>query len=220
MHTSTAPEHSDTKSRRLAPCRYRVVVSEAVNDPHARADAAATAAWVAGEEQALRLAWDRFGPMVFTYCLRRLNDRDAASDCVQEVFVSAWRSRDRFDPSAGTLPGWLMGIAKFRVVDAFRKAERVPAPVADPPEQPAASSGGDHADQLADRMLVSRAVATLPDRARAVVKLAFWSDMSQSEIADELGLPLGTVKSDMRRGLARMRDHLDDEASKGGGDSG
>jgi RNA polymerase sigma-70 factor (ECF subfamily) len=158
--------------------------------------------------------------MVFTYCLRRLNDRDAASDCVQEVFVSAWRSRARFDPSAGTLPGWLMGITKFRVVDAFRSSERVPAPVADLPDTETSAAVADHVDQLADRMLVSRAVATLPERARSVVELAFWSDMSQSEIATQLGLPLGTVKSDMRRGLARMREHLDTESTRGGENGG
>jgi RNA polymerase sigma factor (sigma-70 family) len=191
----------------LRPDRYVGTVPDAADDPRSDADAAATAAWVAGDPDALRLAWERFGPMVFTYCVRRLSDRDAASDCTQETFVGAWRSRDRFDPASGTLAGWLMGIARFKVLDAFRSASRTPSPIEDPPDRPATTT--EPADVLSDRVLVAHALDALPERARAVVELAFWSDLSQTEIAERLGVPLGTVKSDMRRGLTRMRDHLD-----------
>ena len=185
-----------------------MAVVAADEDTRAHAAAAVAAAWVAGDESALRMAFEQFGTLVFTYCLRQLGDRDAAADCSQEIFISAWRSRDRFDPGKGTLAGWLMGIARFRVIDAHRRRASVPTPdadAADSAEEPIAPE----ADQLADRLLVERALETLPPRARQVVELAFWSDLTQSEIAERLDLPLGTVKSDVRRALLRLRPHLE-----------
>ena len=221
MHTSLAPNPTYVRPPRVTsrgcPGRYGVPVSDADDDPRSDADTAATEAWMRGDADALRLAWEQFGPLVFTYCARRLDDRDAASDCVQETFVGAWRSRDRFDPAAGTLAGWLMGIARFKVLDAYRSANRVPTPVSDAPDQTV--DVVETADVLADRVLVTHALSALPDRARAVVELAFWSDMTQTEIAEHLDLPLGTVKSDMRRGLARMREHLADTTDGRGWDS-
>jgi RNA polymerase sigma-70 factor (ECF subfamily) len=174
-----------------------------------RADADLEMAWRLGADDSLRLAWDRFGSLVFTYCARALSDRDAAADCTQETFVSAWRSRDRFDPERGTLASWLLGIARFRILDAYRSARRVPTPSGD--EAMAEPVGSDHssAEQLADQLLVADALDTLSPRARAVVELAFYSELSQTEIAERLGLPLGTVKSDMRRALLRLRAHLE-----------
>ena len=67
-------------------------------------------AWYAGDDTALRAAWDRFGALVFTYCVRAVGDRDTAADCTQETFVSAWRSRARFDRSRGSLASWLLVI--------------------------------------------------------------------------------------------------------------
>src|ERR687894_649125 len=83
------------------------------------ADDVVASAWVAGVESAVRLAWERYGSLVFTYCSRSLADRGAAADAAQETFVSAWRSRDRFDPHTGTLPAWLPGIPRYRVLDAY-----------------------------------------------------------------------------------------------------
>lgn len=184
----------------------------AAADPDTRdaADAAVTEAWVAGDELALRGAFEQFGTLVFTYCLRSLGDRDAAADCSQEVFLSAWRSRDRFDPTKGSLAGWLMGIARFRVADAHRRRATTPSPGRDAVE--AADLGGATdapTDEIADRLLVEHALETLSPRARQVVELAFWSNLSQTEIAERLALPLGTVKSDVRRALQRLRPHLE-----------
>jgi RNA polymerase sigma-70 factor (ECF subfamily) len=178
------------------------------------ADDVVASAWVAGDESAVRLAWERYGSLVFTYCCRSLADRGAAADAVQETFVSAWRSRDRFDPHIGTLPAWLLGIARYRVLDAYRRAARTPATggvdaLADQPDADRPTP-----DVLADRLLVARALETLGPRARQVVSLAFYSDLTQTEIASKLDLPLGTVKSDMRRALQRLRTHLE------GGDHG
>ncbi len=175
-------------------------------DP-ASAEALAEMAWLAGDERALRAAWDQFGKLVFTYCARQLSDRDAASDCTQETFVSAWRSRERFDPAKGSLASWLLGIARYRVLDVYRATAKLPTPSSDPDlgEEPRA----DQAAAVADRLLVAHALDQLPERARRVVELAFYSELSQSEIAERLDLPLGTVKSDMRRALLRLRGHLE-----------
>lgn len=175
------------------------------------ADERLAAAWVAGDESAVRQAWDRYGTLVFTYCSRSLSDRGAAADAVQETFVSAWRSRHRFDPARGTLPAWLLGIARYRVLDAYRAAPRVPTPRAQDgePAEPGPAVEGPEADQLADRLLMAHALESLSPRARTVIELAFYSDLTQTEIADKLGVPLGTVKSDMRRGLQRLRTHLE-----------
>ena len=182
---------------------------DGVPDEPDRADERLAAAWVTGDETAVRQAWELYGTLVFTYCSRSLADRGAAADAVQETFVSAWRSRHRFDPTKGTLPGWLLGIARYRVMDAYRSASRTPAvgmsdDVVDrpDPDRPAP-------DALADRLLVARALDTLGPRARQVVSLAFYSELTQTEIAATLDLPLGTVKSDMRRALQRLRTHLE-----------
>jgi RNA polymerase sigma-70 factor (ECF subfamily) len=99
-----------------------------------------------------------------------------------------------------------MGIAKFRVIDALRVRSRTPVPN-DPHASPESSASG-REGEVANEMLVRYALSELPDRPRSVIELAFYSDLSQSQIAEQLGLPLGTVKSDMRRALLRLRDHL------------
>jgi RNA polymerase sigma-70 factor (ECF subfamily) len=172
------------------------------------ADDAVAARWVAGDEAALRLAYEQFGTLIFTFCSRALVDRGAAADCTQETFLSAWRSRDRYDPHHGSLAGWLMGIARFKVLDAYRAAPRVPVPRDDAAgDEP--TPGDPYDEQLADRLLVAHALEALSPRARSVVELAFYSDLTQTEIAETTGLPLGTVKSDLRRGLQRLRSHLE-----------
>lgn len=194
---------------RVDPARYRdPVAAEDPASPPAGVSAA-TAAWLAADDAALRLAWEECGSLVFTYCNRALGDREQAADCTQEVFVSAWRARDRFDPARGTLAGWLLGIARYRVLDTFRAGARVPTPVDDPAPSDRGASERPEQEHLLDRMLVAHALASLAPTAREIVELAFWSDLTQVEIADRLGLPLGTVKSHMRRALQRLRSHLE-----------
>jgi len=168
--------------------------------------------WMAGDDDALRLAYELFGTMVFTYCARSLFDRDAAADCAQETFVSAWRSRDRFDPAKGRLGAWLMGIAKFRVLDAYRSGARTPTPTGEVEglagTSTAAGSAVPSEDRLADQLLLAQALEHLHPRVRDVVELAFYSDLTHAEIAARTGIPLGTVKSDLRRGLERLRGDL------------
>jgi RNA polymerase sigma-70 factor (ECF subfamily) len=177
------------------------------------ADAAVAEAWVAGTDSAVRAAWERYGTLVHTFCVRALADRDAAADCVQDTFVSAWRSRHRFDPRRGSLPGWLLGIARHRVYDVYRVHARTPQPRQIEPDDAPAPPVPNGADELVERLLVGDALATLGERPRRVVELAFYGGLSQSEVARRMNVPLGTVKSDLRRALVRLRKVLEGGAS-------
>lgn len=191
---------------------YVDVVGTAEEERRQAQDDAVARAWAAGDPTAAEQAWKQFGRLVHTYCARALGDATAAADCTQETFVGAWRSRDRFDPAKGTLAGWLLGIARYKVLDARRAASRAPEPVGDdlPLDDASPAAAGDGSeDRLAERLLVAHALDTLSPRARQVVELTFYSQLSQTEIAERLGLPLGTVKSDVRRALQRLRPHLE-----------
>lgn len=176
--------------------------SEEHKDPEALAR---ELAFVNGDDAGLRSAFDAHGGLIYNFC-RRSVGADAAHDLTQETFLSAWRAHHTFDPARGSLPGWLMGIAKNRLIDRLR---------ADGRQVPRAEMGfhdpadSDRVEQVATKMLVADALSTLPERQRLVMELAFFEDLSQSQIAERTSLPLGTVKSDMRRGLTRMRSHLE-----------
>ena len=196
----------DVSACGTAGSRYRGRVSG--DDRASELDDAATRAWLAEDPGALRLAWDAAGSLVYTFCARSLRDRETAADCTQETFAGAWKARDRFDPARGTLTGWLLGIARYRVLDVYRASGRIPTPVAEVPGGAMRPDRDDLAG-LADRLLVADALRTLAPDARAVVELAFYSDLTQVEISERLGLPLGTVKSHMRRALLRLRARLE-----------
>lgn len=153
----------------------------------------------------LKAAYDAYGAEIHRFCARTLGP-DVAGDATQEVFVAAWRDRERFDPSRGPLVGWLMGIARNKVKGVLRDSGRHPVPMA--AEVVEIASAPDPVDALADRLVVARSLRALPERAQAVVRLAFVEGHSHQEVADRLGLPLGTVKSDIRRGLERLRGSL------------
>ena len=159
-----------------------------------------------GDDSALRRAYDEHGSLVYTFC-RRSAGPTAADDLTQEVFLAAWRAHDRFDPERGSLRAWLMGIARNKVIDTYRRQARRPekmeADLGDTPTDERSIDG------LADRMVLAAALAELPARARQVVELAFFNQLSHSEIVEQTGLPLGTIKSDIRRSLGRMRRHLE-----------
>ena len=169
------------------------------------------AAFAGGDPDALRAVYDTHAELVHGFCLRTVPRHDAA-DVTQEVFVAAWRSRDRFDPTSGTLAGWLIGIARHKVVDHLRAQGRRPIPISDDDT----SARGlrivvddDGIDRIASRLLVSDALLRLPDPTRELLRLAFEEGLSHPEIAERAGIPLGTAKSTIRRGLARLRHQLE-----------
>lgn len=158
-----------------------------------------------GDDSVLRRVYDAYGPRVYTFC-RRTVGTESAQDVTQEVFLAAWRARDRFDPSRGTLVAWLIGIAKNKVLDSLRRTQ---LHVVGDADQLADVGGHDHVETTANRMLLAAALDKLPERARMVMELAYLEDLTHDQIALRTALPLGTVKSDIRRSLDRLRRNLD-----------
>jgi len=186
------------------PARYAPAVT-AVTD-----EAALEAAFVRGDDDALRGAFDRYGAMVHSLCRRAVAAEADADDIAQQVFIAAWKSRERFDPSRGPLGAWIMGIARFKIVDAQRAAgRRRDDVVLELVPSGGGSAGTEHVDHLAERLLLADALAQLPPERRVVLEQAFFADLTHPQIAEALDLPLGTVKSHIRRGLASLRDHLE-----------
>ena len=167
------------------------------------------AGFVAGDDAALKAIYDEHGSLVYSFCRRSLGPERAA-DATQEVFIAAWKSRSRYRPEAGTMAGWLLGIARYKVIDVLRADGRAPLP-RDP------HSGSDPVDdtdegavtRTAEQMLLVDALAHLPERAQEMVRLAFFEDLTQTQISERCGVPLGTVKSDIRRSLLKLRRHLE-----------
>ena len=166
---------------------------------------------VEGDETALEAVYDRWSALVHTYALRALQDVHDAEEVTQQVFISAWRSRHTLTPSPAALPAWLIGIARHKVADVraarARDADRVAAAAAVPGAVEADTSAAD--EEIADRLVVRQAVEELPDPRRTIMFLAFWEQRSHAEIAETVGLPLGTVKSHVRRGLVRLHEQLE-----------
>jgi RNA polymerase sigma-70 factor (ECF subfamily) len=160
------------------------------------------------DDQALAELYDRFGRTAYGLALRVVRDAALAQDAVQDAFLTAWRTAPSFDPARGTASTWLMTIVHRRAVDVVRREDRRRAAALD--DAPVAS--GDATDEAvelrAERTRVQRALATLTANERESIELAYYGGLSQSEIAERLGVPLGTVKSRMFAGLARLRDVL------------
>jgi RNA polymerase sigma-70 factor (ECF subfamily) len=161
-----------------------------------------------GREDSLAAAYRRWSRLVYTLALRVLGDRDDAEDVTQQVFVSAWRGRQTFDPAAGTLGSWLTGIARHRIADRLEARSRDRRNAAAVGEtmvsQPAAAAD----DQLVDRVMLADELDRIDEPRRTILRLAFYEDRTYPQIADHLDLPLGTVKSHARRGLLYLRDRL------------
>ena len=161
--------------------------------------------FASGDESALREVYDRFGGLVYTLC-RRSVDEATAADLTQEAFVAAWRNRHRYDAERGGLAPWLTGITRNKIIDHFRSTERETRRVERVKANMPASGG--EVEDVSLRMLLVDAVDTLPERARTIVRMAFFDELTHVEIAAQTGVPLGTVKSDIRRSLERLRHGL------------
>jgi RNA polymerase sigma-70 factor (ECF subfamily) len=162
--------------------------------------------FVSGDETALREAYDRWAGLVYRLGRRCLPSGADAEDLAQATFVAAWRGRHTFDPSRGKLGGWLLGIARRQLMDRLRAMQKeravteklgAAAPAAPPDPGP---------DRILDQLVVAEELTRLSEEQRRVVQLAFYDDLTHTQIASVTGMPLGTVKSHLRRGIERLRD--------------
>jgi RNA polymerase sigma factor (sigma-70 family) len=171
-------------------------------------DADLVRAAATGDDRALAQLYDRFGSLAYGLALRVLRDRSLAEDAVQDAFLAAWRGAARFDPERGAVRAWLLTLVHRRAVDLVRREERQPDAVADP--QPAAVAAGadDDAATRDERTRVQAALAQLPDAERSLLELAYYGGFTQSQLAERLDEPLGTIKSRMFSGLRRLRTIL------------
>ncbi|MFC9797367.1 sigma-70 family RNA polymerase sigma factor [Streptomyces sp. NPDC057695] len=165
--------------------------------------------FVRGDERCLATAYDRWHGLVHTMAARTLGDVREAEDVGQQVFLAAWRGRAGYRPERGPFPGWLVGITRRKIADTLsartRRRDLVAAAGARLPLTE--DSAADH-DMVLDRIVVTGELAKLPAAQREVLAMAFYGDLTQVQIAERTGMPLGTVKSHARRGLDRMRRSL------------
>jgi RNA polymerase sigma-70 factor (ECF subfamily) len=194
----------------------------------------------AGSQDALAAVYDRYADIVYAVAIRLTSDRQVAEEVVQETFLALWNRAELFDPRTGSLAAWLHTIARNRTVDRLRAAGRRPNLVSF-----SSASGGDEHETATLERIASRgtvlggadlgpgpegelaatelrtvirdALADLPEHERTALVLAYSAELTQSEIAERLGWPLGTVKTRTRRALLRLRDVLADELGPGAG---
>jgi len=163
-------------------------------------------ALLAGDDDAVRALYARFGRPVYTMGLRLLGTREAAEELTQDVFLTAWRKAARFDPSRGRLSTWLMTIAHNLAVDRLRRETGVTRPhlvlVDEVPDLPGVR---DEESLVMDRDTAVRALATLTDAERRLLARAYFRGMTAREIAEGDGIPLGTVKTRLRAALIKVR---------------
>ncbi|MFI5912153.1 RNA polymerase sigma factor [Dactylosporangium sp. NPDC051541] len=157
-------------------------------------------------DDVLGLVYQRFAPAVFHLATRTLSAAADAEDVTQGTFVAAWQGRAGFDPARGTLLGWLLGIARRKVVDQLRAAGRHDRATESARRSVPAAAMAAPADEVVDRLVLADELARLPDEQRRVLQLAFYDDLTHTQIAAVTDLPLGTVKSHLRRGMARLRE--------------
>ena len=162
------------------------------------------------EQSALAELYDRYARTAYALALRVLRDEALAEDAVQEAFLSVWRTASRFVPERGRASTWILTLVHRRAVDVVRREERRRADSLERvPEQ-----GGGSVDEDAwlrlQRERVREALRQLPDAQREALELAYYGGFTQSELAERLGQPLGTIKSRMFAGLTRMRELLGD----------
>src|SRR5829696_3850626 len=163
----------------------------------------------AGDEAALAALYDRFGRVAYGVALRILRDQALAEDAVQEAFLAVWRSagsyrRERAKPST-----WLLTLVHRRAVDLVRREDRRRAERLDDPPEDVGVAVPEEAQLRERRAAVQAALGRLPADQRQALELAYYGGYTQSELAEHLGVPLGTVKSRMFAGLSRLRDALE-----------
>jgi RNA polymerase sigma-70 factor (ECF subfamily) len=191
------------------PYRARTATIRGVNPPDV-SDGVLIERVAARDRAAFEELYARYARSVLGLALRRIGDRGRAEDSVQDVIAAVWRSAGSYDRDRGPGGAWLYTIARNAIVDTLRRKQ--PPTVVDPPEVAStAPTPDEEAETSWSAWRVHRALDTLPEQERIVIELAYFSGLSQSEVASFLSIPLGTVKTRTRSGLARLADALEGE---------
>jgi RNA polymerase sigma factor (sigma-70 family) len=174
-------------------------------------DEAIVALVARADQSALSELYDRFGRVAYGVAVRILRDEKLAEDAVQEGFLAAWRNADRFMPERAKASTWLLTLVHRRAVDLVRRENRRRAEsLPDDADYASSDSAEDDAWLRFERERVQDALRKLPDQQREALELAYYGGFTQSELAERLGQPVGTIKSRMFTGLARLRELLAD----------
>ena len=168
------------------------------------------AAFRAGRPEAVRELYDRYSPLVYTIARRSLGSVADAEGVPQQVFVAAWRGRAGFDPVRAPLQAWLIGITRNTVADAHaRRARELRAADAATRTVEEVAPPADDPTRVVEQVVVADALGDLGEPQGEIMRLAFFDELTHVEIAERVGLPLGTVKSHIRRSLGRLRTRLE-----------
>ena len=199
----------------MEPTAPQRVPSESVSGPADDADRAVLARVASGDLAALEELYDRYRTMAYSLALRITADPAAAEDVVQDAFLGVWRNVARYVEGRGSVRTWFLSIVHHRAIDAIRRRRPVaelPDPEAGP--SPAALRLPDVWSEVAGRLdatAIRRALTSLTDVQREALELGYFGGLTQLEIAERTGAPLGTVKSRVRLGLLALREALSAE---------
>lgn len=164
------------------------------------------------DREAFAALFQRFGPRLATFLMRAGSDPVTAEELVQETMMTLWRVAERYDPTQASVSTWIFTIARNKRIDALRRERRPELDPEDPALQPAQLPDGDALARACEREeKVRRALKHLPDDQVELLRLSFFAGKTHRDIADELHLPIGTVKSRMSRAFEKLRSILQDE---------
>ncbi|HEX7035693.1 MAG TPA: sigma-70 family RNA polymerase sigma factor [Pseudomonadales bacterium] len=164
-----------------------------------------------GDQLALRRLYERSKRIVFTLIMRLTNDRAIAEEVTLDVFLDVWRQASRYDPAGGTVVGWIMNRARSRAIDRLRfehRKKRVNTYADDGETDPAPNDPRDSLDVEQQGRRLRDAMAMLTPDEREAVEIAYFSELTYSQVADRLNAPVGTVKTRIRSALGKLRDAL------------
>jgi len=167
------------------------------------------------DRDAFSQLYDRFSSLVFTLAMRMLRVRSDAEDLLQEVFVQIWRQAQSYSVQRGSPEAWIVNIARSRAIDKIRSIRRMEKSFVltdDPARAESSENVESSAAESEARMAMNSALANLPETQRKVLELAYFDGLTQTEIANRLAEPLGTIKTRMRSGIQRLRDMLGTQA--------
>jgi RNA polymerase sigma-70 factor, ECF subfamily len=165
-----------------------------------------------GDREAFKRFYDRYASLAFTFALRLLGSQSDAEDLTQEVFLQVWRQAQSYSPERGSPEAWLITMTRSRALDKLRATRRrATSPLAsdEPTHSERGTSVASPTQTSEAKLTVQGVLVKLPEMQRIVLELAYFAGLTQSEIAERLGEPLGTVKTRMRAGLERLRGFLE-----------